>query len=80
MLGSSFDQTSPKCYIPSFVRIGLPVHEKKIFEWFFTVYGRGGHLGHLTWISRSNFRHLYPWMLHIKFHFDWPSGFRGEDL
>ena len=38
MLGSSFDQTmmgcSPKCYIPSFVKIWLPVHEKKIFEWF----------------------------------------------
>ena len=22
----------------------------------------------------------YPWMLHIKFHFDWPSSFREEDL
>ena len=47
---------------------------------FFTIYGHGGHLGHLTRISRSNFRSLYPWMLHIKFHFDWPSGFREEDL
>ena len=47
---------------------------------FFTIYGRGGHLGHLTRISQSNFRSLYPWMLHIKFHFDWPSGFREEDL
>ena len=41
----------------------------------FTIYGRGGHLGHVTWISRSNFRLPYPWMLHIKFHFDWPSRF-----
>ena len=41
---------------------------------FFTIYGHGGHLGHLTRISQSNFR---P---HIKFHFDWPSGFREEDL
>ena len=75
ILGSSFDQTvmgcSPKCFIPSFVKIGLPVHEKKIFEWF---------LGHVTWIPRSNIRHPYPWMLHIKFQFDWPSDFRGEDL
>ena len=47
---------------------------------FFTIYGHGGHLGHVTWISRSNFLHPYPWMLHIKFHFDWPSGFRDEDL
>ena len=34
--GSSFEQTmmglSPRCYIPSFVEIGLPVPEKKIFE------------------------------------------------
>ena len=47
----------------------------------FTIYhyGRGGHLGHVTWISLSNFRPFYPWMLHIKFHFDWPIGFR-EDL
>ena len=38
MLGSSFYQTmmgcSPKCYIQSFVKIGLPVLEKKIFECF----------------------------------------------
>ena len=45
-----------------------------------TIYGRGGHLGHVTWISQSNFRLPYPWMLHIKFHFDWPSSFREEDL
>ena len=46
----------------------------------FTIYGRGGHLGHVTQISRSNFCPHYPGMLHIKFHFDWPSGFREEDL
>ena len=45
----------------------------------FTIYRRGGHLGHVTWISQSNFRLPYPWTLHIKFHFDWPSSFR-EDL
>ena len=46
----------------------------------FTIYGRDGHLCHVTWISRSNFSSPYPWMLHIKCHFDWPSGFREEDL
>ena len=46
----------------------------------FTIYGPGGHLGHVTWISRSSFRLLYPLMLHIKFHFDWQSSFREEDL
>ena len=47
---------------------------------FFTIYGRGGHFGHVTRISRSNFRSPFPWMLHMKFHFDWPSSFREEDL
>ena len=47
----------------------------------FTIYGCVGHLGHVTLISRSKFFCLpYPWMLHIKFHFDWPSSFREEDL
>ena len=83
MIGSSFDQImmgfSPKCYIPSFVEINPPVLEKKIFSGF-TIYGRGSHLGHVTWVSRSNIRLPYPWMLHIIFHFEWPSGFRREDL
>ena len=50
------------------------------FLMLLTIYRRGGHLGHLTRISQSNFRSLYPWMLHIKFHFDWSSGFREENL
>ena len=53
---------------------------EEYFLMVFTIYGRGGHLGNVTWISRSNFRLPYPWMLHIKFHFDWPSSFREEDL
>ena len=46
----------------------------------FTIYRCGGHHGHATYISRSNFRLPYLWMLPIKFHFDWPSSFREEDL
>ena len=64
---SSFAQTimgwSPQCYIPSFVEIG-PLVLEKIFECFFTIYGRGGHLGHVIKILRSNFCSPYPWMLH----------------
>ena len=45
-----------------------------------TIYGRGVHLGHVTRISLSNFRSPCPWMLHIKFQFDRPSGFREEDF
>ena len=69
---------SPRCYIPSFVEIGLPVLEKKIFK-VFTIYGRGGHLGHVTWTIYTNFRSPFPRRLHIKFGVDWPSGFGGED-
>ena len=50
------------------------------FEVVFTIYSRGGHLGHVTWILRSIFCLPYSWMLHIKFHFDWPSSFREEDF
>ena len=69
----------PTCYIPSFVKIGLPVLEKKILG-VFIINGRGGHLGHVTRISGSNIRSPYPWMLHIEFHFDVPSIVREEDL
>ena len=41
----------------------------------FTIYEHGGHLGHVT-----NFRSPLLRMLHMKFGFDWPSGFRGDDL
>ena len=64
--GSVYDGLGPRCYIPRFMEIGPPVLEKNIFDCFFTIYGRGGHLGHVTWILRSNFHHPYPWMLHIK--------------
>ena len=46
----------------------------------FTIYGRGGHLGHVTWTIYTNFRSPFPRRLHIKFGFDWPSGFGGEDV
>ena len=46
----------------------------------FTIYGRGGHLGHVTKISRSKLQCHYPRRLHIKFQLDQPSGSREEDL
>ena len=46
----------------------------------FTIYGRGGHLGHVTQMPATNFRSPYPRRLHIKFGFDQPSAFREEDL
>ena len=70
---------SPRRYIPNFVKIGLPVLEKKIFEGFFTIYGRGGHLGHVTHMPQTNFCSPYPRRLQIKFGFDWASDFGEED-
>ena len=46
----------------------------------FTIYGHGGYHGHVTWTIYINFCSPFPRRLHIKFGFDWPSGFRGEDL
>ena len=40
------------------MEIGLPVPEK-IFEGFFTMYGHGGYLGHMTSIMTLNFHFLY---------------------
>ena len=57
-----------------------PIGSGEDFLRVFTIYGRGGHLGHVTQILQTNFRSPYPWRFHIKFHFDWPSDCREEDL
>ena len=49
------------------------------FRKVFTIYGRGGHLGHVTQTLRTKFCSLIPLRLHMKFGFDWPSGF-GEEV
>ena len=46
----------------------------------FLIYGRGGHLGHVTWTIYIYFLSPFPWRLHIKFGFDWPNGFRENGL
>ena len=56
---------SPRYHIPSFVEIGQPVPEK-IFLSVFTIYGRGGHLGHVTSIMSSDFHFLVPENFHKK--------------
>ena len=43
-------------------------------------YSHGGHLGHVTLTIYTNFHSLFLTMLNIKFGFDWPSGFREEDV
>ena len=66
---------SSQSYIQSFVKIGLPVLEKKIFEGFFTIYERGGHLGHVTSSMSSNFHFLVPESFHTNFGLDRYSSF-----
>ena len=46
----------------------------------FTIYRRGGHLGHVTQMLRTNSGFSYPRRLHIKFGFDRPSSFGEEDV
>ena len=57
----------PQCYIPSFVEIGLPVTEKKIFEGFLPYMGCGGHFGHVTSIMSSDIRFPVPESFHKEF-------------
>ena len=60
--------------MPSFFEIDPPVLEKKIFEGFLT------YMGMVTWIIYIHIDYPFLLMLHIKFGFDWPSGFRGDDV
>ena len=41
----------------------------------FTIYGHGGHLGHVTIIMSSDFHFLVPESLHTKFGSDRHSSF-----
>ena len=70
------------------MEIGRAVPEKKFFEDFLpymdydgqetpmlhTTFS-GSHLGHVTSIMSINFHFFVPESLHIKFGFDWLSGF-----
>ena len=46
----------------------------------FTIYGYGGHLGHVTWTIYTNFHSPFLRRLYMNFDLDWQSGLRGEDL
>ena len=57
-----------------------PGSEEEDFLKIFVIYSHGGHLGYVTMIIYANFNSYFLRMLHIKFGFDWPSGFRDEDV
>ena len=54
MLHTKFRGNQPTCSGEDFLRV-------------FTIYGRGGHLGHLTSIMSSDFHFLVPESFHTKF-------------
>ena len=45
------------------------------FQRVFTIYGRGGHLGHVTSIMSSDFHFLVPESFHKKFGSDRQTSF-----
>ena len=53
---------------------------KEDFWRVFTIYGCGGHLGHVTQTLQTNFCSPIPLRLNMKFGFNWPRGFGEEDL
>ena len=55
--------------MPSFVEIGPPVPEERIFK-SFTIYGRGGNLGHVTCTIYINFGSPFTKKLHLNIGFD----------
>ena len=52
-----------------------PVGSGEDFLRVFTIYGLGGHLGHVTSIMSSDFHCIVPERFHTKFDLDLPSSF-----
>ena len=56
-------------------RDNRPADSREDFLRVFTIYGHGGHLGHVTRIMLTNFHFLVPESFHTKFSSEWPSSF-----
>ena len=52
-----------------------PAGSGEDFRRVFTIYGHGGHLGHVTSIMLTNFHFLVSESFHTKFKSEWPSSF-----
>ena len=57
------------------VRGNPPASSREDFWRVFTIYGHGGHLGHVTSIMSSDFHFLVPESFHTKFGSDRHSSF-----
>ena len=69
---------SPKCYILSFIAIGLPVLENNDFWKAFTIYWRGRILGQVIYTLCINFQSPAPVSSHMVYTFKLPNRFFGE--
>ena len=73
-LGSSFEQTmmGPKAQMLHTKPQSLAFWfwGRRFFKGFFTIYGCGDHLGHVTQTPQTNFRSPISLRLHMKFGFD----------
>ena len=56
-------------------RGNLPAGSEEEVLKCFTIYGRGGQLGHVTSIMASDFHFIVPEIFHKKFGSDWHSSF-----
>ena len=57
-----------------------PAVSREDFWRIFTIYGRGGHLGHVTSIMSSDFHFFVPEIFHTKFGSDRHSSFRENSV
>ena len=73
-------QGHPRVKIYTSFMLSSGSEEEDFFFQVFAIYSHGGHLGHVTLTIYMNFHSLFLRKLHIKFGFDWPSGFREEDV
>ena len=62
---------NPRCYIPKFRENRPAGSGEEDFLRVFTIYGRGGHLGHVTKIMLTNFHFLVPESFYTKFSSEW---------
>ena len=46
----------------------------------FTIYGDGGHHGHVTLTILNKLSTPFQGMLYMKFDYEWPSVFTEEDI
>ena len=56
-------------------RVDPPAGSREDFGRVFTIYGHGGHLGHVTSIMSSDFHFRVPETFHTKFGSDRHSSF-----